>query len=334
MNQVREQLQRIGRASWTAVLTWLTLAAALATLLWLAPAWAEDESLVLELIDGAKLSGATYSLGDVCDYVSGNAVLWERLKVEPMGYAPAPGSSITLATSTILGRLAERGYDWRQISLRGPEQITIHGTVQSLDPSTVLALLDSETSRKLEAAVSFEPTRAMSVPKLPVGELAVTVRFPDKPGRWLPDAIEFHVDGRLATVMPLGQLGKFHLRVLVAPAGIAARTLIDAGHLGLEEQVIAPGQEVTTCTTDAVGLTTRSQIAAGAMVKLSRLKQPYDVTRLSTVTLLIRTGGVEMSAQAQAMADAYVGQVVLVKRLDDNAKFSGLVVEGPLVVVE
>lgn len=327
-------MQRIGRASWAAALTWLTLAAALATLLWLAPAWAEDENLMLELIDGATLSGTTYSLGDVCGYVSGDAVLWERLRAEPMGYTPAPGSSITLAASTVLGRLAERGYDWRVISFRGLEQITIHGTVQSLESSIILALLESETNRKLETAVSFELTRTLSAPELPTGELSINVRFPDKPGRWLPDAIEFHVDGRLATVMPLGQLGKFHLRVLVAPMGIAARTLIDAGHLGLEEQVVAPGQEVATCIVDAVGLTTRSQIAAGAMVKLSRLKQPYDVTRLGTVTLLIRTEGVELNAQAQAMADAYIGQVVLVKRLDDNAKFSGLVVDGPLVVVE
>ena len=91
---------------------------------------------------------------------------------------------------------------------------------------------------------------------------------------------------------------------------------------------------MATTISDVTNMTTRSSVAQGTMVKLSKLQQPYDVLRSGEVLLIINLDGVELSARAVVMSDAYIGQRVQVKRLDDGARFTGLVVAGQMVVVK
>jgi flagella basal body P-ring formation protein FlgA len=120
----------------------------------------------------------------------------------------------------------------------------------------------------------------------------------------------------------------------VAPNGIPAHTLLSGAYLGTEERELKPGSEVVTQPTQVLGMTARGSIAAGARVLVSRLRAAYDVPRGSTVTMVIRAGAVELRAQAVALNDAYLGQTLVVKRVDDDVKFKGRVEEGPVVVVE
>ncbi len=292
------------------------------------------EPLQLELLDDAQASGAAYTLADVARYVSGDQQLWERLAAEKLGYAPAPGQTITVSRETLLGRLAERGYDWRALVLTGPEVLTIHGATQSAAAGDVLALLERDAAEVLGTAVRFETTRALPQPPLPAGALDLSVRYPQKAGFWLPDAIEYRVDGLLVAAVPLAQYGAFRLAVVIAPDGIPGRTLIDGTHLGVEEREIRPGHEIVPTPGAALGMTTRSPVAAGALLRLSRLQAAYDVARGADVTLVIRGGAVELKARATALNNAYIGQRLLVERIGDRARFTGRVVAGPMVVVE
>lgn len=326
MSNVRAQ-QAIRRAPWTAAL-------ALAVLLLSARIAGAGEPLQLELLDDAPAGGAAYTVADVARYVSGDAELWQRLAAEKLGYAPAPGQTITVARETLLGRLAERGYDWRALVITGPEVLTIHGAEQSAAADDVLALLERDAGAVLGVAVCFETTRALPQPPLPAGTLEVSVRYPQKAGFWLPDAVEYRVDGLLVAALPLAQYGVFRLAVVIAPDGIPGRTLIDGTYLGVEEREIRAGQEIVPTAGAALGMTTRSPVAAGALLRLSRLQAAYDVARGADVTLVIRGGSVELKARAVAMNNAYIGQRLLVERLDDRARFTGRVVAGPMVVVE
>ena len=95
-----------------------------------------------------------------------------------------------------------------------------------------------------------------------------------------------------------------------------------------------PGRELVTRIDDIVGFSARSRISPGEMLKWSRLRVPYDIERGSEVTLVVCAPGVELQARAVALNNAYLGQTLLVKRVDDGAKFTGRVEPGPLVVVE
>ncbi|MBN2080744.1 flagellar basal body P-ring formation protein FlgA [bacterium] len=288
----------------------------------------------IELIDGAAVAGNVFTLGDIARLASGDGELWRQLAAEPLGYAPAPGENVTLAADTILGRLAERGYDWRAIALSGPAVLTICGTTQLIESEPLLAALMQAVEDELGVSAQFNVTRPLPVVTAAAGELDIEVRFPDKPGWWLPDAVEISVNGLQVQRILLAQHGEFELPVVVAPAGIAGRTVINGAHLGTELSTVRPGHEVVTQPGQVIGLTTRGQIAAGAPVLFSRLMVPYDVERGSEVALVIRGGVVELTALAVALNNAYIGQRLTVKRLDDGMKFTGRVEAGPRVVVE
>jgi flagella basal body P-ring formation protein FlgA len=300
---------------------------------WPAPACAA-QGVELRLLESVALSGASYTLDDVADYIEGDAALWETLASEPLGYVPVPGATTAVAADTILGRLAQRGYDWHSIQLSGPDSVVITGALQTITAAEVTQALTSVIAEQLGVTARFETSRPLPAVDSPAGSLELRVRFPDKPGWWLPDAVEFLVDGRLVTALPLLQYGAFRLPVVIAPEGIAGNTRIHADHLSYEECAVKPGREVVTRIDDVADFSTRSRISPGEMLKLSRLRVPYDVERGCEVALVVCATGVELRAQAVALNNAYIGQILLVKRVADGAKFTGRVEPGPLVVVE
>lgn len=293
-----------------------------------------EELLRLELIEDALASGSVFTVADIARYISGDEQLWQKIATEKLGYAPEPGRSIVFTRAALLGRLADRGYDWRAIGVTGPDTLQIAGAGQEAGTGQVRDLLEQDVRQVLGIAASFEEQRALPEPVLPAGTLNIRVRYPQKAGFWLPDAVEFSVDGLLVAAIPLAQYGCFRLPVVIAPQGIPGRTLIDGTHLSIEEREVRPGQEFVPRAADAIGMTTRSPVAAGAQLCLSRLQAAYDIARGSEITLVVQSGAVELRARAVALNNAYIGQRLLVERVDDGARFTGLVVAGPMVVME
>jgi flagella basal body P-ring formation protein FlgA len=205
---------------------------------------------------------------------------------------------------------------------------------QVVAPADVLALVQADAGRTLGVDVALAPLRALPPVTLPAGEAELRVRYPKRPGVFLPEAVECRVDGRLITSIALGQYVRFTLRVLTAPDGVSRGALLDPGRIGSEEQTLGAGAEVVTAWEQVAGLAARGTLPRGARVVLSRLMRPYDVARGSTVLLVVEMPGVRMEARAVALADAYLGQRVLVEREDGKMKYTGLVCPGPTVVVE
>ena len=205
------------------------------------PAWA-GEGVAIELIDGASVSGTAFRLGDIARYTSGSEELWRALAAEQLGYAPLPGESISLVVDTLLGRLAERGYDWRAIAITGPAVLTIYGAQQDVTSASITDVLAARVAEELGVSAVFNASRALPPVSLPDGDTEITVRFPAKPGWWLPDAVEFRVNGLLSQTLLLSQYGSFSLPVLVAPNGIPGRTLISGAYLGTEQRELQARQ--------------------------------------------------------------------------------------------
>ncbi len=206
--------------------------------------------------------------------------------------------------------------------------------VQVVTPDMLLQLVQDDAETTLGVPLALEQLRDLPLLKLPAGAALLTVRYPRRAGLFLPEAVECRCDGRLITSIPLGQYLRFRLAVLVTPGGLPARTLIDATQLTLLEQTLNAGTEVATLPEHVSGMATRGLLPAGARVVQSRLMQPYDVARGSTVLLVIAVDGVRLEARAVALADGYIGQRLSVQREDDKRKYIGLVCAGPQVVVE
>jgi flagella basal body P-ring formation protein FlgA len=135
----------------------------------------------------------------------------------------------------------------------------------------------------------------------------------------------------------LGQYLDFRLAVLVAKAGIAQGAQVTGPQLESRTLTLAPGQEVLTSATLADGLQARSFFGPGMRLKLSRLAPPALVKRGTAVQLKLHSSGVELSAQGTALADAYAGQPLSVRRDSDGRIIRGILqrgANGPVVDVK
>lgn len=296
-------------------------------------AQAQPAVLSLHLQSQATATGIEVRLGDVADYLAGDAELWAQISAEPVATAPQQDTSISLTAQDILGLLAERGYAWQGIGISGARQVVISKTLHAIDPELLAAAVEDAIRIKLDAPVELLLLRELPSLQLPAAAM-LSVRFPDKPGWWLPDAIEFHEGSRLVGVLPLSQYMRFKLPVQVALNDIAARTLLDPARLAVREMELTAGSECVPGSANVSGTTTRSAIDGGQVLKRSRLIQPFDVLRGQAVLLRLSLDGLEMEASSVALNDAYLGQRLTVKRASDNAKFTGLLCAGPVVVVQ
>ena len=195
--------------------------------------------LELSLRTQASAGAQRVLLSDVADYVAGDEQLWQALSAEPLCLPPVASASVTLAARDILGLLAQRGYDWRAIQLSGAAQVTISSGSYCAAPADIVTLVQAETETQLSTTVSLELLRDLPAVRLASPPDKTKVRFPSKPGWWLPEAVEFYSAGRLQAVIPLTQYVKFTLQTVVTPAGIPARRRNDdAVGVGNVQEVI------------------------------------------------------------------------------------------------
>lgn len=300
----------------------------------LAASPADAAELSINLPAQVQVSGNTCLVADVAEYASGDQELWVAIAAETIAYAPDPGKSFKLAAKTLLGRLKERGYNWQAIELTGADVVVITGSQQTVDSGPVRELIEAQAALKLGVPVKFAIDKPLPTVDLPGGELEITVRFPDKPGEWLPDAVEYTIGERLVERLVLSHFGEFELPVVVAADTIDGRTRLKPDHLIIGTQSLRPGTEVVTDPASIEGLKTKMRFSAGSPLKLSKLEQPFDVERGSYVLLVIRGGAVELNAQAVALNGAYLGQTIAVERMSDGMRFTGVVEDGPVVIVE
>jgi flagella basal body P-ring formation protein FlgA len=296
------------------------------------PAFAAD-TLAINLAPAASVGGRLFRIGDIASYASGDAQLWAAIAQEPAGYSPLPGATAYLAGANVLGLLKQRGYAWQDITVIGSGVSITAAPPQSITGGVVLELLRASLSERLGTSVEIIEQQALPVQDLRGGTVSLNVRYPDKPGQWLPVSVDYYVNGRLQDTLPLAQYVSFKLAVAAASAPVPSRTKLGAADITLASVELRPGNEVVVDAAAVAGLETRTALAQGALIKLSQLKRPFTVERGEAVTLLIGGAGVELRAVATALNNAYAGQNVLVQRDGDGLRFTGELQEDKVVVV-
>jgi flagellar basal body P-ring formation protein FlgA len=117
---------------------------------------------------------------------------------------------------------------------------------------------------------------------------------------------------------------------------IATRTL-RAAHV-IAEGDLAPGPHparpgLVTDPAEALGMEARVTLYAGRPVPLASLSPPALVERNQLVTLLFRTGSLEIRAEGRALGRGAGGDVVRVMNLSSRNTLSGRVAGPGLIVL-
>jgi flagella basal body P-ring formation protein FlgA len=203
-----------------------------------------------------------------------------------------------------------------------------------LGPELLLERLEADCEERLGVDVQLRLLEALPALKCRSADYELAVRYSPRAGQWLPDALLLREAGRQTASLPLYRYVEFSLPVLVAPAGLSARSLIRSEQLETQVLPLRAGREVLCDMARASGCEARLAVRPGGQVLHSALRAPYDIRRGEELTLVLRLPGLEVQASATALCDAYIGQRITVRRSDDRRQFSGLLSAGPQVVVE
>lgn len=194
--------------------------------------------------------------------------------------------------------------------------------------------VEYQTQDRLGVDVIIRQKEDAPRPRLPESYDKVELRQETRPGDWLPESVRFIYDGRLVGTLQLKRIVEFEVTAVTVLRDVEARSLLDPAWLETSTQLLPAGSPLIVDAGELEGFMSRTRLHQGDLLYASRVQKAWDVQRGDTISLLLEGPGVTMSAQGVAQGNAYVGQRVTVKRLGDNARFSGMLVEGPAVLVE
>jgi flagella basal body P-ring formation protein FlgA len=127
----------------------------------------------------------------------------------------------------------------------------------------------------------------------------------------------------------------------------------DLGTAVIPVSIIYPGEEISAAriqvvevtnpnlagdyahrADQVVGLVARSTLLPGRTIPISSLREPFAMTRGSTVRLTFTIGNLTISAAGSPLVDAAVGDVIRARNLDSGVIVSGTVMaDGTIHVV-
>ena len=280
------------------------------------PAAAQTANVVL-------VDGAWVTLGDVTGArgAAGSARI---------AAAPAPGNRTTLAVADVQDVARRNNVPWdpqgaRSITVERASTVVARESITealahelgSRAPGRTLLPEISNTNFALYVARGIDPTvRVEGFDYDSVrGTFAATLIAPATG----PDAQRVTVRGRVAEMM--------QVPTLIAPvaAGTAIRT-VDVAWIEVRAERVVQG--TATTLDQLVGMTPRRPVRANEPVKMSDLQAPVIVAKNSTVTMIVETPGLQLSAVGRALANGSVGDVVQVMNAQSRTTVEGIV-EGP-----
>ncbi|MCB1219445.1 MAG: flagellar basal body P-ring formation protein FlgA [Planctomycetales bacterium] len=292
------------------------------------------ELLRLEIAETVELDGNAYTVSDVVLSHSGREDFWNAISGEQLGKLRGNGQAI-LSTQTLLATLASRGYDWRLIGIEGAVAVRISRLGDTISAARMSDFIESQSSADLGVPVELINLPDVELADLKLSQTGCTLelRYPQNKTRSLPEALQVRHDGNVVETIVLTRYFRFRLPVVRSIAQIARDALIDDSLLASEMEEVRPGVAVVTDPADVAGLESTRSIAAGSLMDMDMLREPWHVHKREAITILMNAGGLSCSAAGEAMADGRIGEVITVKRLEDGEKFLGTIIAAGKVEI-
>ncbi|MCE5286562.1 MAG: flagellar basal body P-ring formation chaperone FlgA [Pelosinus sp.] len=187
-----------------------------------------------------------------------------------------------------------------------------------------------------EADISVELLGAVRDVEVPDGNLAVSASLPGGVRYNMPTLVYVNiaVDGQSVGRSALRFEVRLYQNVAVAARNIAIHEVLQAEDLRYERLDIGrlpPG--FITSIDKAVGLQVANFMRPGAVLTSFSLQKPIIIKRGSTVNIVARCGGLEVSTVGIAMQDGAVSQVIRVQNANSRRFISGKVLDEANVLV-
>ncbi|MCR6631174.1 MAG: flagellar basal body P-ring formation chaperone FlgA [Magnetospirillum sp.] len=284
------------------------------------------DTLPVSLKATAAIEGDTVKLGD----------LWDNLGAQaetPIAPAPQPGKRITADARWLLAVAQNYGVNWQPATAF--DRIVIERAGQTVDAR----LIESELREALNmegvpGPFDFEITNRTALNMVvptgagPVGVAVRDLIWDSRTGRFsatveapagVPTAQRQRVNGHVFSIA----------RIPVLNRTIGRGDVITEGDIEwIEARAEAVRRDVVTDARQLVGQEPRLQVRQGAPVRLSDVRRPVLVPRNSTVTMVVKTPFMTLTAQGRASEEGGKGDVIHVTNLHSKRVVEA-VVDGP-----
>lgn len=221
------------------------------------------------------------------------------------------------------------------ISLWSPVSIAQQGEVHALSniTETVKEYLVAEATAYDEAA-EIEVGRLDSRLRMARCQQPLDAFLPTGSRRLGKITVGVRCEGHKPWTVYVNASIKLMREVVVLAAPVSRNHRITARDLRMEKRDLAKLRSgYLTDPQEALGLQARSPLRAGYVLSHRVLAPPRLVRRGQTVTLLARSGGIEVRSAGKALADGTAGELITVKNLRSSRIVEGIVTEPGVVRV-
>lgn len=283
------------------------------------------EQLPPQLKPSSTVTGDAIRLGDIWDNIGDKADT-------PLAKAPAPGKRIALETRWLAAVAKAYGIDWqpatpfeRSVIERGGQSVDIRTIETELHEALAMegapanATLDISNRQQLHIVIPSD-----AEPTVAVKDLAYDPRM-----------------NRFQAVIESPAGGANSVRVKVAGHVYAsARIPVLAHAMGRGEVIKDSDIEMAEVREEVVrrdiisnrdlliGQEPRYQLRAGAPIRTAEIQKPVAVSKNSSVTIVLRTKFMTLTAQGRANEDGSVGDVIRVTNVQSKQTVDAKV-DGP-----
>lgn len=283
-------------------------------------------SIAITLRNNSASKGEQVLLGEIAEISGASAESAEQLDRMSLGHAAPPGASRTFVAQEI--DTALRQFDpILNFELRGAAEAKVTAEIQNVT--------GAEVARAAKTALSAE------FRKIP--DLDAEIEITSQPSDFLLRAApyDFQIDPADLEARP----GNHNIRVRVIQfghraaeviAGLSAKVIatlnvaserINTGDILLESGIKSVRREVTAMelkercdSSKFIGMRAKQSIAGDQVLLRGCFASPLAIKRGDAVQVVVRRGGLELSAAGEARNDASVGDTVHVFVASSNAE--------------
>jgi flagella basal body P-ring formation protein FlgA len=315
----------------------LTLIAFLLALLFAAfPAEAgEDKQLALmaapvALKPQALVEGDLLALGDIFDNLDA-----AKAK-KPVAYAPKPGQRVTLDANWLYALAQQQGVAWRPATLY--DRIVVERAGQQVSKDAI--------DNALLSALAPYGVASDAVVQLANNQLAISIPMDAKPMVAVRGLVYDDRSRRFSATLevPAGTSNAQQVKVSGRVASqmdipVLIRAIQKNEPIGPEDLKMVPmnsdvvRQDILTDPQQIVGKAPRRFLKAGQAVTQQDVQRPVMVPKNSSVTMVLRTGAMTLTALGHANEDGGEGDVIHVTNVKSKSVVEAQVIGQGLVTV-
>ncbi|CAA7615821.1 Flagellar basal body P-ring biosynthesis protein [Candidatus Terasakiella magnetica] len=285
--------------------------------------WAAE--LPAQLKPSVMLDGDVIRLGD----------LWENIgdKAEtPLANAPQPGKRITLETRWLAAVASSYGIDWHPASAF--ERSVVERAGRAVDPRAIetelreaLALEGAPANASME--ISNRTALQIMVPAGTTPTIAIRDLIYDQRMNRFTAMVEVPAGSPNASRVKVNGHIFASARIPVLSHAMGRGDVItekDIEWADVREEVVR--RDILTSARQLIGQEPRYQLRAGAPIRTVEVQKPVVVAKNSSVTMMVRTKFMTLTAQGRAVEDGSTGDVIRVVNIHSKQTVDAKV-EGP-----